>query len=178
MEEQQKETTKAPAPSGTSKPARKPRVKRDHPRYSEMIVAALKELKQPRGASRQAISGYIADKFPVPSNSNRYVSVALKSMLAKNSLIQTKGSGASGSFKINKEVVADKTKKAGGKKKKATKKRRSPAKKKRKVTKKRGGKKKRKSPAKRRKPAKKAKRRPAKKAGKRKAKKKPAKRRL
>lgn len=147
----------APTPS-TGKP------KPQHPKYSEMILSALSALKKPRGASRQAIASYITTTYDVGRASNRHMSVALKSMVNEKALIRTKGVGAAGSFKINKETGKSARSAAVGKKRGRKTAKKSP--KKRNLLKKRAGvQKKRRSPAKKRQAAKTIKRKPLKKRG-------------
>lgn len=115
-----------PAPLGSSarskKVSKKPTMKPSHPKYKEMIALALKDLKKPKGASRQAISNYISTKYTGGSTSNHHLRTALKSMVQDESIMITKGIGASGSYRINKEAARP-TKPAAnkaGKPKKAT----------------------------------------------------------
>ena len=91
-----------PAPA---KKAEKAKVKKaakpaDHPKYSEMINAAIVSLKERSGSSRQAIIKYIAANYKVGDNAGTHVKLALKRGVAGGLLKQVKGSGASGSFKV------------------------------------------------------------------------------
>ena len=72
-----------------------------HPKYSEMVCAAIAELKGRKGSSRQAIAKYVKAHYEVNKNFGVHVNNALKRGVANGSLIQTKGSGATGSFKLN-----------------------------------------------------------------------------
>lgn len=72
-----------------------------HPTYNEMILTAISNLKQPSGSSRQAIAKYVASNYEVSDTYEVYMKQALKRLVKSNVLIQTKGSGASGSFKLN-----------------------------------------------------------------------------
>lgn len=72
----------------------------DHPKYSEMIAAAIVALKERSGSSRQAIVKYIAANYKVGDSAGTHVKLALKRGVAKGALKQTKGAGASGSFKV------------------------------------------------------------------------------
>ena len=87
-----------------SKNAQKKPFKRpaDHPPYSEMIKVALLALKERSGSSRQAIEKYIKANYSI-GDVGSHLKMALKRMAARGKLVQTKGVGASGSFKLAKE---------------------------------------------------------------------------
>jgi len=91
----------------TKKPAKKP----EHPPFSEMVVTALKALKDRTGSSRQAIEKYIKANYKVGDNCGPHLKLALKRMSEKGTLVHSKGKGASGSFKLNKEAKVEKKKK-------------------------------------------------------------------
>ena len=76
----------------------------DHPKYNDMIKAALLALKDRSGTSRQAILKYIMVNFNVGNQADYHVKTAIKRMTIANVLIQTKGKGASGSFKLSQEA--------------------------------------------------------------------------
>lgn len=161
----------APAKKAEKKVAKKPSA--DHPKYSEMIGAAIGSLKERSGSSRQAILKYVGANYKVGDNAGTHVKLALKRGVAAGTLKQVKGSGASGSFKL-----AEKPKPA----KKATKVAKKPAAKKvkkpaaKKVVAKKATPKKTKKPAAKKTPKKSAKKPAAKKpAAKKPAAKKPAK---
>ena len=97
----------------------------DHPKYSEMIKAAIAALKERNGSSRQAILKYIKANYKVGESASTHIKLALKRAVVGGDLLQTKGTGASGSFKLAKVV---KSKKPAAKKPKAAKKAKSPAK--------------------------------------------------
>ena len=159
----------------TASPAKKvkkaaPKKPADHPKYIDMITAAISALKERTGSSRQAIVKYIRANYKVGDNADVHVKQALKRGVASGALAQPKGTGASGSFKVVKKAEPKKPKKVAAKKPAAKK----PAAKKAKTPKKE---KKAKKPAaaKPKKPkAKKATKSPAKKAAKKPAAKKPA----
>ena len=118
----------------------------DHPKYNDMIKAAILALKERTGSSRQAIVKYIKANYKVGDNVGLHVKTALKRMLSAELLLQTKGTGASGSFKLsevakkvpkpkekvvkNKKPAANKPKKKPAAKKPAAKKASEPAQKK------------------------------------------------
>ena len=101
-----------------AKAAKKPAVKKpaDHPTYKEMIVAAITTLKERNGSSRQAIVKYITANYKVGDNATVHVKLALKRMVTNKDLTQTKGTGASGSFKVVKKAEPKKPKKPAAKK--------------------------------------------------------------
>ena len=88
-------TPKAPKKKAAKKPA-------EHPKYEEMITTAIKELKERTGSSRQKITKYLSEHFKVGDNVAIQVKLNLKRLAAAGKLIQAKGVGASGSFKVNK----------------------------------------------------------------------------
>ena len=106
----------------SDKPAKKsaPKKPAEHPKYIDMITAAVGVLKERTGSSRQAIVKYIKANYKVGDNADVHVKMALKRGVASGALIQPKGTGASGSFKLGKP--APKPKKAAAPKKPAAKK--------------------------------------------------------
>lgn len=99
-----KMTDTATAPVKTpAKKAAKPKKPATHPKYSEMIAAALKSLKERGGSSRQAILKYIVANYKVGDNQtavNAHLKLSLKNGVKSGALKQAKGTGASGSFKL------------------------------------------------------------------------------
>ena len=102
----------------------------DRPKYIDMITAAIVALKSRNGSSRQAIVKYIKANYKVGDGADTYTKMALKRGVASGVLAQPKGTGASGSFKVNKKTGPKKAapkkaaaKKAAPKKKKAAPKR-------------------------------------------------------
>ena len=95
--------SKSPKKTVAKKPAAKPKAPAEHPKYNEMISAAIAALKERNGSSRQAIAKYIKAHYKVGENFDVHVKMALKRGVTNGSLIQTKGSGASGSFKLAKK---------------------------------------------------------------------------
>lgn len=148
-----------------AKPAKKAAAKKpaDHPKYIEMIQAAIAALKERSGSSRQAILKYISANYKVSDKAAVHVKLALKAGVTSGALKQVKGTGASGSFKL---AEKPKVKKVAAKKPAAKK----PAAKKpaaKKAAKKATPKKKvaaKKATPKKKTPAKKAAKKPAKKA--------------
>ncbi|ELU00319.1 hypothetical protein CAPTEDRAFT_165663 [Capitella teleta] len=97
-----------------AKKAAKPKKPAAHPKYSEMVQAAVTSLKERGGSSRQAILKYIVKNFNVGTEEktvNTHLKLALRAGVAKGTLKQSKGTGAAGSFRMG-EVKAEKPKKA------------------------------------------------------------------
>jgi hypothetical protein len=125
-----------PKKAAAAKPkiAKKPA---EHPKYTEMIAAAVGSLKERGGSSRQAILKYIVKHYNVGKDErvvNQHLKMALRAGVKKGALKQSKGSGASGSFRLgdkvapNKKAVVAKKPKAAGAVVKKTKKTKSPKK--------------------------------------------------
>lgn len=87
-----------------------------HPKYIDMIAAAVTALKERNGSSRQAIVKYIKANYKVGDSADVHVKMALKRGVAGGTLLQPKGTGASGSFKLAKTVAPKKVKKPVAKK--------------------------------------------------------------
>ena len=93
----------APAKAKTpkKKAAAKPKAAPSHPKTTVMIVAAIKALKDRKGSSLPAIKKYIAANYKVDTvKLAPFIKKGLKSLVEKKALIQVKGKGASGSFKV------------------------------------------------------------------------------
>ena len=84
----------------TPKKATKAAKPAEHPKYSEMIAAAIVALKERKGSSRQAIEKYIKANNKVGESAGTHLKQALTRGVLSKTLVQTKGSGASGSFKL------------------------------------------------------------------------------
>ncbi|XP_048089462.1 histone H1.0 [Alosa alosa] len=108
----------AAAPAQKAKKAKAPKKAASHPKYSEMIKAAILADKSRGGASRQSIAKYIKNHYKVGDNADSQIKLALKRLVGTGLLRQTKGIGASGSFKLAK---AEDTKKPAAKPKAVTK---------------------------------------------------------
>lgn len=94
---------------------KKPTKPADHPKYIDMIVAAIAALKERSGSSRQAIIKYIKANYKVGENVGTHVKLALKRGVTSGTLSQPKGTGASGSFKLVKKEKPAKKKPAAKK---------------------------------------------------------------
>ena len=134
------------AAKSPAKKAAKPKAKAAHPPTSQMVLAAVKALKERNGSSLPAIKKYIAANYKVDVvKLAPFIKKALKSLTEKGKLVQTKGKGASGSFKVAAAAKAEKKPKA---KKPKTPKKKAKSPKKKAAAKKPAGEKKKKSPKK------------------------------
>ncbi|KAG7224896.1 hypothetical protein INR49_014812 [Caranx melampygus] len=99
----------APAPAPAAAPAKAAKKKTSKPKkpgpsVSELIVKAVSVSKERSGMSAAALKKALAaGGYDVEKNKSR-VKLALKSLVTKGTLVQTKGTGASGSFKMNKKA--------------------------------------------------------------------------
>lgn len=91
----------SPAKKGAGKKTKAPRAKPSHPRTSEMVNNAIKSLKERGGSSLQAIKKYVSANYKVDAEKLApFIKKYLKGAVATGALVQTKGKGASGSFKL------------------------------------------------------------------------------
>ena len=80
-----------------------PRAKKTGPSVAELIVKAISASKEKKGVSLAALKKALAaGGYDVEKNNSR-VKLAIKSLVTKETLVQIKGTGASGSFKLNKK---------------------------------------------------------------------------
>ena len=92
-----------------------------HPKYSVMIKQAITHLNDRNGTSKVAILKYILANYKVnPAMANQHLKLALRAGTKNKTLKQTKGVGASGSFKL--ASASKKKASSTGKKKNASKK--------------------------------------------------------
>ncbi|XP_059794064.1 histone H1.1 [Balaenoptera ricei] len=76
------------------------------PSVSELIVQAVSSSKERSGVSLAALKKALAAAgYDVEKNNSR-IKLGLRSLVSKGTLVQTKGTGASGSFKLNKRVAS------------------------------------------------------------------------
>uniref|UniRef100_A0A8C9T9K8 Histone H1 n=1 Tax=Scleropages formosus TaxID=113540 RepID=A0A8C9T9K8_SCLFO len=88
----------APAKAPKKKSASKP--KKSGPSVSDLILKAVSASKERKGISLAALKKALAaGGYDVEKNNSR-VKLALKSLVQKGTVVQTKGTGASGSFKL------------------------------------------------------------------------------
>ncbi|KAK7918621.1 hypothetical protein WMY93_009905 [Mugilogobius chulae] len=109
------------------------------PGLQKLITAVIAESKERKGVSVAAVKKALAAKGVDVAKSNKRINTALVKMVSSGAVSQTKGTGASGSFKLAKKEAKPKkaaakakkpaVKKATTPKKKAVKKPKSPAKK-------------------------------------------------
>ncbi|XP_073973432.1 histone H1-like [Rhodnius prolixus] len=72
-----------------------------HPPTSQMVTAAIKDLKERGGTSLHAIKKYISTKYNVDAEKmSFFIRKYIRSAVESGELVQTKGKGASGSFKL------------------------------------------------------------------------------
>ncbi|XP_041360705.1 histone H1-delta-like [Gigantopelta aegis] len=95
----------------------KPKTPASHPKYSQMIKVAIAALKERGGSSRQAILNYILKTYKVndPKTVNQHLKMSLRAGVKNKTLKQSKGTGASGSFRLG-DVKPPKAKKPAAKK--------------------------------------------------------------
>ncbi|XP_075432258.1 histone H1-like [Ascaphus truei] len=92
--------------------ASKSRPAKSGPSVSDLIVRAVSASKERSGVSLSALKKALAaGGYDVEKNNSR-LKLALKGLVSKETLIQLKGSGASGSFKLNKKQLESKEKAA------------------------------------------------------------------
>ncbi|KAM5294025.1 histone H1.4-like [Glossophaga mutica] len=108
---------KAPVKKKAAKKSAGVRRKASGPPVSELITKAVAASKERSGVSLAALKKALAAAgYDVEKNNSR-IKLGLKSLVSKGTLVQTKGTGASGSFKLNKKAASGeakpKAKKAG-----------------------------------------------------------------
>ncbi|NP_001297416.1 histone H1.2 isoform X2 [Aplysia californica] len=89
----------------------KPKAPPAHPQYKIMVVAAISSLKERGGSSRQAILKYIIANYKVgdnPTAINARLKTALRAGVKAETLKQSKGTGAAGSFRLGEKSVEKK----------------------------------------------------------------------
>ncbi|CAL9685037.1 unnamed protein product [Knipowitschia caucasica] len=133
----------APAPAKAKAPKKKAAAKKsDGPNLGALIKTAIAESKERKGISVAAVKKALAAKGVDVVKANKRINNTLKRMVLNGVVSQTKGTGASGSFKLAAKEAKPKTakkapakakkpaaKKATTPKKKVVKKAKSPAKK-------------------------------------------------
>lgn len=95
------ETSSTPAKSKKTAAA-KAKKPTSHPKYSDMIKAAIDNDDSRGGASRQSIQKFVKQNYNVGDNVDVQIKLALKRLVEAGMLRHTKGTGASGSFKLSK----------------------------------------------------------------------------
>ncbi|XP_015124800.1 histone H1B [Diachasma alloeum] len=96
----------ASAPAAAAQPkksqkVKKPRAKSTHPKTAEMVNGAIKCLRERGGSSLHAIKKYISSVYKVNGEGHApFIKRYLKTAVAGGILVQAKGKGAAGSFKL------------------------------------------------------------------------------
>ncbi|KAK2914437.1 hypothetical protein Q8A67_002836 [Cirrhinus molitorella] len=112
---QMAETAPAPAAAPPAKAPKKKsaaKTKKAGPGVGDLIVKAVSASKERSGVSLAALKKALAaGGYDVEKNNSR-VKIAIKSLVTKGTLVQVKGTGASGSFKLNKKQAETKKKPA------------------------------------------------------------------
>lgn len=98
----------APAKKGKATKAKKTaKTAPSHPKVSEMVNSAISTLKERGGSSLQAIKKYVSVTYKVDAEKlSPFIKKYLKSSVASGGLVQTKGKGATGSFRIGGTAAA------------------------------------------------------------------------
>ena len=90
-------------------PVNKEKKNSGHPTYKDMVFNALQALKERKGSSRQAIQKYVKSNYKVGDNVMCQVKTCIKRCVDGGVLVQVRGTGASGSFRLqNKQPAAKK----------------------------------------------------------------------
>lgn len=93
------------APKLVASAKKKKTTKPSHPPTSQIVVAAIKSLKERNGSSLHAIKKYISTSYKIDADKLApFIKKFLKNAVTSGKLIQTKGKGASGSFKLPNKV--------------------------------------------------------------------------
>lgn len=94
-------TATTPAKKSAKSKAKTQRPKSTHPPTAEMVTSAIKELKDRKGSSVLAIKKYIVSTYKVDGEKFApFIKRYLKAAVTSGAVVQTKGKGASGSFKL------------------------------------------------------------------------------
>ena len=82
-----------------------------HPPYADMVKKAIRELKERKGSSRQAVIKYIRANFKISATENveSFVRRSLIAGVKAGRFVHTKGVGASGSFRLAEKATPKKT---------------------------------------------------------------------
>ena len=96
-----------------------PKAAPDHPKYEDMVKAAILALKDRNGSSVPAIAKYLGSNFKLPGNFKKILSTQLKNLVKSGKLLKVKASYKLG--EALKKAPKKPKKKAAPKKKKAKK---------------------------------------------------------
>jgi len=101
-------TEKSTKAKGAKAATKKPEA--SHPPTAVMVKAAIENLKERKGSSLIAIKKYCATNYKIdPVKMSGFIKKALASGVEKKTILQVKGVGATGSFKLAKEEKKPKT---------------------------------------------------------------------
>lgn len=101
---------------------KKPSTAPSHPPTQQMVDASIKSLKERGGSSLLAIKKYISATYKCDADKLApFIKKYLKSSVVNGRIIQTKGKGASGSFKLSPAAIKEPKSKAAEKKPKVSK---------------------------------------------------------
>ena len=64
----------------------------DHPKYSDMVLEAIIQLRKRNGASLPAIKKYMEEKYELPETYNTHLKLAMKKLVEEDKLVKVKGS--------------------------------------------------------------------------------------
>ncbi|XP_011163196.1 histone H1A, sperm [Solenopsis invicta] len=97
------ESNPAPAKKASKSKAKSQQKKvSSHPPTAEMVTAAIRDLKDRKGSSFQAIKKYIASTYKIDGEKVApFIKRYLKTAVSAGAVVQTKGKGATGSFKLS-----------------------------------------------------------------------------
>ncbi|XP_015108289.1 histone H1B [Diachasma alloeum] len=99
------EVTSPVAASAVKKVTKDPKPKPSHPSTSEMVFSAIKTLDDRKGSSLHAIKKYMIETYHADTERLApYIKKYLKAAVESETIIQTKGKGATGSFKLPKDA--------------------------------------------------------------------------
>lgn len=106
------ESSPAPAKKASKSKAKTQQKKVSaRPPTSEMVTAAISELKDRKGSSFQAIKKYVVSTYKVDGEKVApFIKRYLKTAVSAGAVVQTKGKGATGSFKLSTDKPKPKTK--------------------------------------------------------------------
>ena len=103
--------SEAPASPKKAVKAKKAKVAPSHPPVAQMVNAAISTLKERKGSSLAAIKKYMAANYKVDAAKlSPFIRRYLKKAVTDGKLVQTKGTGASGSFRLAKVAAEHKKK--------------------------------------------------------------------
>ncbi|XP_014827621.1 PREDICTED: histone H1-like [Poecilia mexicana] len=97
------EVAPAAAPAKAPKKKSATKAKKDGPSLAKLIVAAVADSKERKGMSVAALKKVLAGKGVDVAKANKRINTAVTKLVTNGTLSQTKGTGASGSFKLAKK---------------------------------------------------------------------------